>query len=248
MTEESGDAFPARSYDPSKYPSFAVTADIAVFTLAEAGLQILLVQRGGRPFEGCWALPGGFVHPDESLDQAAARELEEETGVRDAGPLEQLGAYGDPGRDPRMRVVTVCYVAIVPNLPEPRGGSDAARADLHSVAELEAGRLELAFDHGVLVADAIEHLRSSLEEEPLATAFCEAEFTLAELRSVYERIWGVELDSASFRRKVLSMGEFLVPASRQSSRKKPSPGGARRGSLYRKGRAKRLDPPFRRPS
>jgi 8-oxo-dGTP diphosphatase len=229
-------------YDPSAYPPFAVTVDIAVFTRTERGLEVLLVKRGEAPFEGRWALPGGFVHDNESLDAAAARELKEETRIEGGSYLEQLGAYGDPGRDPRMRVVTACYVAVLPDLPEPEGGGDAAEAQLHPVARIEAGRLKLAFDHRAIFGDALEQVRGRLEDTPIATAFCGAAFSLTELRSVYEDIWGKPLDPANFRRKVIKIPGFLeeAPGTRQWQ------GRGRTGKLYRTGKAKRLDPPFRR--
>ena len=134
-------------YDPGAYAPFAVTVDVAVFTIRDDALQVLLIERGEEPFLGVWALPGGFVKMDEDLDQAAARELAEETGLR-AGPshLEQLGSYGAPNRDLRMRVVTVAYWAICADLPVLRGGGDAAAAALTPVEEIEHGRVRLAFD------------------------------------------------------------------------------------------------------
>ena len=127
-------------YDPDAYPPFAVTVDVAVFTIRGDELQVLLIERGGEPYLGALALPGGFVRPDEDLDQAAARELAEETGLR-AGSwhLEQLASYGTPDRDPRMRVVTVAYWAICAELPGLRGGGDAAAALLMPVKKIESG-------------------------------------------------------------------------------------------------------------
>src|SRR4051795_4616521 len=121
-------------YDPGEVVPFAVTVDLAVLTIREGLLQVLLVQRGEEPFEGAWALPGGFVREDETIEAAARRELEEETGLTtEAGHLEQLATYGDPGRDPRMRVVSVAHVALVPDLPLPIAGGDAAAARLWPV-------------------------------------------------------------------------------------------------------------------
>jgi len=233
---------PSAEYDPHAFPPFAVTADVAVFTQTGQGLEVLLVERGEEPFAGCWALPGGFVKPDESLDAAAARELEEETGIRGGAYLEQLGAFGAPDRDPRMRVVTVCYVAVVPDLPDPEGGGDAARAALVPVSRVLAGRVKLAFDHREIFRAALEHVRGRLEDSSIATAFCGDVFSLTELRAVYEAVWGEELDPANFRRKVLGIPGFLeeTEGTRQWQ------GRGRPGKLYRKGKAQRLDPPFRR--
>jgi 8-oxo-dGTP diphosphatase len=233
-------------YNPHDFPPFAVTADIAIFTLTERGLEVALVKRGEGPFKGCWALPGGFVKPDESLDQAAARELEEETGLRGGPYLEQLGAFGAPDRDPRMRVVTVCYVAAVPNLPEPEGGGDAARAELVPVSRVLSGRVKLAFDHREIFRAALEHVRGRLEDTPIATAFCGEVFSLKELHEVYKHVWGVndkQLNLANFRRKVVEkIPGFLAEAegTRQWQ------GRGRPGKLYRKGKASRLNPQFRR--
>ncbi|HZD23997.1 MAG TPA: NUDIX hydrolase, partial [Acidimicrobiia bacterium] len=122
-------------YDPSAFPPFAVTADTAVLTTSDDRLMVVLVQRGKEPYAGRWALPGGFVDVDEDLEPAAIRELAEETGLR-CWDLRQLGAYGQPGRDPRMRVVTVVFWTYVDDLPEPRGDDDAAEARLWSVDDL----------------------------------------------------------------------------------------------------------------
>ena len=206
-------------YRPSDYPPFAVTVDIVVLTLVERVLHILLIRRGTPPYEGRWALPGGFVHVDESLDAAAARELQEETGVEAAAHLEQFGSYGDPDRDPRMRVVSVGYLAVLREVGELRAGSDAADTALVPVADVlrdfdsglvPIGRLlegtvyDLAFDHRRILEDGVAVMREKLERTSLATAFVGPEFTLADLRSVYESAWGQPIDAANFRRKMLS--------------------------------------------
>lgn len=235
-TEKSGPA-PENSprYDPSDYPPVAVTVDVVILTIEDKVLKALLVKRGQPPFEGRWALPGGFVHPDETLDDAALRELREETGLEPAAPLEQLGSYGDPGRDPRMRVVTVVYIAVLRAVSGLRAGSDAAEAKLAPVASLigeadEPPLTPLAFDHDQILADAVEAMRSRLESTSIASAFVGPEFTLAELRGVYEAAWGARLDPANFRRKVLGAGNFLVPTG---SRVQPGPEGGRPAELYR---------------
>ncbi|MCE2531397.1 MAG: NUDIX hydrolase [Acidimicrobiia bacterium] len=140
-------------YDPGAFAPFAVTVDIVLLTWVEHQLSVLLIRRGKPPYEGAWALPGGFVEPDEDLAEAAVRELLEETGIGvEPGSLLQVGAYGHPARDPRMRVVTVAYGLIVAQLAQsPRGGSDAARAELVSVAEVQRDRVRLAFDHRLIV-------------------------------------------------------------------------------------------------
>ena len=125
------------AYDPKDYPPVAVTVDLVVLTIRDDALQVLLVRRGEEPFAGALALPGGFVRPEESLSQAAARELAEETRLTlGAAHLEQLASYGDPGRDPRMRVVTVAYLALAPEMPLPRAGTDAADARWVTAADV----------------------------------------------------------------------------------------------------------------
>lgn len=234
-------------YDPSAFEPFAVTVDLAVFTVRGGLLHVLLIRRGQEPYEGAWALPGGFVLPRESAETAARRELAEETGLsRDvvaALHLEQLRTYSEPGRDPRMRVVSVAFTALVPDMPEPaaEGGGDAAHASWVPVAE--AG--PLAFDHAGILADARERVGSKLEYTCLATAFCPPEFTLGELQSVYETVWGTALDRPNFRRKVLATPGFVeaVPGAVRltGGRGKPA-------ALYRAGRATALHPPLLRPS
>ena len=177
---------------PGRTRRVAVTVDVVTFTIVDEQLQILLVRRGQDPYEGRWALPGGFVRDDEDLEAAALRELQEETGViAEPRYLEQLGTYGRPDRDPRMRVVTVAYWAILANLPEPHGGGDAADARLFPVVMIEADALELAFDHDKIIKEAVERVRSKLEYTTLAARFCPPEFTIspvaARLRSGVER-------------------------------------------------------------
>jgi 8-oxo-dGTP diphosphatase len=225
-------------YDPRGYPPFAVTVDLAVLTIREGTLTVLLVTRGEAPALGGRALPGGFVRFDEDLSAAAARELFEETGLsRSEVHLEQLASYGDPGRDPRMRVVTVAYLALAPGMPTPRPGGDAAGADWVPVTE--TGRL--AFDHGQILADALERARAKLEYTPLAAAFCPPEFTIAQLRGVYETVWDTTLDPRNFHRKVTGTPGFVIPANGETAR-----GHGRPAQLYRKGPAATLYPPLLR--
>src|SRR5438067_7540523 len=189
-------------YDSSQFPAFAVTVDVVILTMADGRLQVLLVRRGVAPFGGMWAIPGGFKRPTETLDEAAKRELVEETGVDGARLLTQFGAYGDPERDPRMNVVTVAYLAVVRQVTGIAAGSDAAAAALVPVSEVLQGRVELAFDHSRIVRDAVDRVRADLDLTGGATAFVGPTFTLAELRAVYEAVWGIRLDGANFRRKV----------------------------------------------
>ncbi|GLZ29943.1 NUDIX hydrolase [Lentzea sp. NBRC 105346] len=221
-------------YQPSDFPPFAVTVDLVVLTIRDDRLCALLVRRGSAPYKGKWALPGGFVHVDESLDAAAARELAEETGVSRVH-LEQLGSYGDPRRDPRMRVVSVAYLALAPDLPTPVAGTDAADARWSPVDD--PGRL--AFDHAQILADGVERARAKLEYSPLGTAFCSEEFTVAELRRVYEIVWGTPLDARNFHRKVTGVTGLLEPTGGTTTRD-----GGRPAQLYRRGPAVALHPPL----
>lgn len=231
-------------YDPSEFPAFAVTVDVVILTIAEGRLQVLLVRRGLEPFQGMWAIPGGFKRPYETLDEAAARELREETSVHDARSLRQFGAYGDPGRDPRMNVVTVAYLAVLREVGGVVAGSDAAGAALVPVTDALGGDLELAFDHARILADAVERARLDLEQTGLATSFVGPAFTLAELRAVYEAVWSVTLDGANFRRALLAEPGWVTPTGRRAS---SGPAGGKPAELYRAGRLWRNGSPIRRP-
>ena len=217
-------------YDPRAFPPVAVTADIVMFTIRDEQLQVLLVRRGVEPFLGAWALPGGFLKPDENLDKAAARELDEETGIRNEGAyLEQFGTYSSPGRDPRMRVVTAAYWAICNDLPDPVGGGDADDAQLVPVSMIEHGEIELAFDHYEIVRDAVKHALDRLESPLIAAKFCSQQFTISELRSVYEAVWKTSIDQGNFQRKIRASSMFRNLAFEKSS---SGPRGGRPASLW----------------
>ncbi|MDQ5853324.1 MAG: NUDIX hydrolase, partial [Chloroflexota bacterium] len=170
------------------YP--AVTVDVVIFTLQRGALHVLLVQRKHAPHEGCWAIPGGFVHPYYPLEAAARRELAEETGVRDVY-LEQLYTFGDPGRDPRGRVISVAYIALVRAERQRLGAAtDAEAVRWFPVAELPR---PLAFDHDLIVSYALDRLRSKLEYTTLAFQLLPSVFSLPELKQTYEQILGEPL-------------------------------------------------------
>jgi len=219
--------------------SFAVTVDLVVLTVRERSLRCLFVQRGSEPFAGRWALPGGFVEPEEDLLDAAYRELEEETALGKGLHLEQLRTYGTPGRDPRGPTVTAAYLALAGALDDPVAGSDAAGASWRVVSEVDDDAL--AFDHAIIVADGVERARSRLRHTPLGAALCPAEFTVAQLRGVYEAVWGAPLDPRNFHRKVTQAPGFLVPTGRRTTAD-----GGRPAQLYRRGDAARLNPPITR--
>lgn len=225
------------------YPPFAVTVDLVVFTIVDSALHVLLVERGEKPHKGQLALPGGFVRIEEDLQRAAYRELAEETGITsEVGHLEQLRSYGRPERDPRMRTVSVAYLALAPGLPEPVAGTDAATARWVPVGELLAGEHgPLAFDHGQILDDGLERARAKLEYSSLATAFCPAEFTVSQLREVYEAVWGGPIDPRNFHRKATRTTGFLEATGRHSTGEAGRP-----AQLYRRGPVDTLNPPMTR--
>ncbi len=220
--------------------TYAVAVDLVVLTIREGALHVLTIRRGVPPHRGELALPGGFVLPSEDLVDAAVRELHEETGLgADAVHLEQLATYGAPDRDPRQRVVSVAYLALAPELPEPAAGSDAAEAMWLPVGEaVDTG---LAFDHGTILADGLERARSKIEYTTLATQFCPDEFTIAELRAVYEAVWGRPIDARNFHRKVQASRGYVSAVGRSTTR-----GGGRPAELYRAGDSEWISPPMTR--
>ena len=225
-------------------PNASVAVDLAVLTVREEDLQLLTITRGTEPYVGMVALPGGFVEDDEDLDEAARRELEEETGLDSSIPhLEQLRAYGAPDRDPRHRIVSVCYLALMPDLPMPRAGGDADTARWTRVRDITAGHFPMAFDHARITADAVERARGMLEYTTLATAFCAPEFTISDLRRVYEIVWGRALDPRNFHRKASGAPGFLEPTGERTTRD-----GGRPAALFRRGPASLLHPPLMRAS
>ena len=226
-------------------PSVLLTVDLVILTLRDVSLHVLLVQRGVEPYAGMMALPGGFLRDEtESILTAAHRELCEETGLgADRLHLEQFGVYGDPGRDPRGRVVSVAYLAITPRLPDPVFGTDAADARWTRVDDVLAARLGLAFDHQRVVADGVERARRKLEHSALAAAFCGPTFTISELQQVYEAVWGISLDPRNFYRKIQGTSGFVVPVGDAKRA-----GAGRPARLFRAGSGTVLNPPMTRPS
>ncbi|NUL46470.1 NUDIX hydrolase [Cellulosimicrobium funkei] len=196
----------------SEFPPFAVTVDLVVLAVrpeADGGrdgrlrLEAVLIERGEEPFAGQLALPGGFVQVDEDVEDAAYRELEEEAGLGAADVrLEQLGAYGAPDRDPRMRTVSVAWLAFGRVDRAPRGGSDALSAQWIPVDRIPAA---LAFDHARILHDAVAQARVRVQDVRVAASFLPERFTVSQLRRVYEAVWGTDLDQPNFQRRTLAL-------------------------------------------
>lgn len=214
-----------------KYPHPAVTTDVVAFTLKDGALHLLLVRRKFEPFKDQWALPGGFVRENEDLEACAHRELEEETGVTGAF-LEQLYTFGSPERDPRERVISVAYIALlVSDTLVVRGGSDAAEAEWFNVSRLPP----LAFDHDSIVKHALERLRNKISYSSLGLQFLPKTFTLTEVQTIYESIRGEAIDKRNFRKWLLGLD--WVKETGQMTK-----GGAHRpAKLYRLARRSSLE-------
>lgn len=215
-----------------EHPRPAVTVDVVVFglDLDARTLQVLLIRRGtaGGAFAGAWAIPGGFVRPDEALEVAARRELREETKL-EPSYIEQLYTFGRPGRDPRGHVVSVAYMALVRcDAVDPRGGTDAEEARWFTVG----AQPELAFDHDEILARALTRLRTKVRWQPIGIDLLPEVFTLSELQRVYEIILGTSLDKRNFRKKVLGFDVLISADSR-----KTHGGPGRPAQLYRFDRA-----------
>lgn len=189
-----------------EYPRAALTVDNVVFGFDNRILKVLLIRRGIEPFQGCWALPGGFVHVDETLEQAAQRELTEETGLKRIY-LEQLHSFSRIDRDPRERVISVAFVALVRRTDHlPCANTDADDAQWFATNELP----ELAFDHAEIFQKAMERMREKIHRQPIGFELLPSKFTLTQLQMLYEAVIGRELDKRNFRKKLLTF-DFLIP-------------------------------------
>lgn len=216
-------------------PRIGVTVDLVVLTVRNGQLTTLVWRRDSEPYQDMVALPGGFIRLDEDLAAAAVRVLAERAGLPShLVHLEQLRSYGYPDRDPTRRAVSVAYLGLAPDLPAP----DQPQMSWRPVASLH----QMAFDHARILRDGVERARSKLEYTPLAAAFCRQEFTVAELRRVYEIVWGTALDPRNFHRKVTGAEGFLVETGSVTGS-----GGGRPAQLYRRGKAGLLYPPMLRP-
>lgn len=182
-----------------KYPHPAVTTDCVIFGFDGVELKVLLIERGIKPYLGCWAFPGGFLNPDEPAEEGALRELREETGIENAY-IEQFHTYSTPDRDPRERVITIAFLALV-KLQNVRGGDDAADARWFSVNNTP----KLAFDHDIILRDALSRLRERIHFHPIGYDLLPEKFTIKELQTLYEAVLGVHFDRRNFSKKILHL-------------------------------------------
>ncbi len=195
-----------------EYPHPAVTTDVVLFTIKDQKLQILLIKRAAEPFQEMWALPGGFLEINETLENCALRELEEETGISGVY-LEQFYTFGKPGRDPRERVISISYIALAPaEKLNPKASSDAQEVNWHSIGSLP----ELAFDHVDIIKLAHQRLVTKLDHSTIAFNFMQQTFTLSELQAVYEILLNARLDKRNFRKRILTRD--LLEATGEYSR------------------------------
>ncbi|WP_458107366.1 NUDIX hydrolase [Arthrobacter sp. R3-55] len=219
------------SYNPRDYPSIALTVDLVVFAVTDGVLNVALVRRGGHPFKDALALPGGFVGPEESAIQAAGRELADETTL-DLGRLpvhlEQLATYTSPDRDPRMRVVSVAHLALLASdgtsLPKIAAGSDAASAGWYPVHDVLRGK-EMAFDHATILGDGLARLAGKMEYTTVAARLLPEEFTLTQLRTVYDAVWETTMAAGNFTRK-------MTPRLHDTGRKSRGGAGGAPAALF----------------
>jgi 8-oxo-dGTP diphosphatase len=226
-------------YIPPASEHLAVTVDVVIFNLAGNDLKVLLVSRAYPPFKNKWAIPGGFVKPAEALDEAARRELAEETAVREVY-LEQLYTFGDPQRDPRGRVITVAYFAVMAGEVPTRAGDDASAAAWHSVYALP----ELAFDHAVILKYALQRLRYKLEYTSVGFELLPNEFTLTDLQTAYEIVLGETIDKRNFRRRILE-ADILTSTGKYRAEGQGRPAQLyryRKNAVKKKAKARRLYP------
>ena len=201
-----------------KYPHPAVTTDCVIFGFNGERLQVLLIERGIEPYKGRWAFPGGFLKMDETAEEGALRELKEETGLENAY-IQQLHTFSDPNRDPRERVITIAYYALV-RIQEVKGGDDAASARWFSLDEIPP----LAFDHDYILRMATQRLREQIHFQPIGFELLPEKFTIKELQSLYEAILGINFDRRNFAKKMLhleiltELDETIWPTPKREAR------------------------------
>lgn len=211
------------NYNLNQYQCPSVTVDILVFTIEDSELKVLLIKRAIKPFKDEWALPGGFIKMNESLEDAALRELVEETGVKNVY-LEQLYTFGDPGRDPRTRVITISYFALVPSAKlDLKASTDAADVAWFPIKKLP----QLAFDHKIIIDYAMNRLKSKIEYSNIVYGLLLPKFRLSELQKVYEVILSKKMDKRNFRKWILSLGLL------ESTGEKDTDGAHRPAELFK---------------
>lgn len=216
----------------------AISVDLTVVTVRQERLDVLVARRTSSPYRGRWELPGVVARSEEDLGHAASRALADRAGDSSAlVHLEQLATYGTPARDPRGWVVSVAYLAFAPELLAPAAAGSTGKTRWVPAADLLNESRRLAFDHHRILSDGVERARAKLEYSPLATAFCPMEFTVAELRRVYEAVWGQHLDPRNFHRKITGTPGFVDPVGETTTRD-----GGRPAQLYRRGTADMLHP------
>ncbi len=204
-----------------KYPHPAVTTDSVIFGFDGTKLKVLLIERGQEPHKARWAFPGGFVRMDESCEEGALRELQEETNMS-CSYMEQFRTYSNPNRDPRERVITVAYLALV-KTQEVQAGDDASKAQWFDINEVP----QLAFDHDVILRDALKHLRERIHFQPIGFELLPEKFTMRQLQNLYESILDVHFDRGNFSKKMLHFN-ILTPLDETV---RPTP--KREARLYR---------------
>ena len=225
-----------------KYQIKALTADAVVFSIIDKKLHCLLIRRGLSPFEGKWALPGGFLKTNESAETAFKRELKEETGldVKKLNTWIEFKSYSDPKRDPRnndnYQIVSIAFIGVTSedNL-KLDSGSDASAAKMIPVNDIFSKKVSVAFDHLKIIKDSKKHLEDRVEKENIALDFLKPEFTISELRNVYEELWETSLHASNFERKITAMENFIV-----KTKKTKLQGSHRPGTIYNKGGSKNI--------
>lgn len=231
------------NYDPEKYPRVAASVDVVVLTIRDGDLCALVVKRENAPYQGWWSLPGTFLYPTEDADWAARRAVSDKTGIV-VRHVEQLRTYTAPDRDPRMRVVSIGYLAFGPIDETAEAGYHATDVDWLPLFKRPA---ELAFDHQTIMVDGLRRAQDKLEYTTLATSFLPEQFTIGDLKEVYETVWNHPLDKANFYRKLRSSKGVIEPTGEKLGRRSNKNAlGSSNALLYRAGDAKMLYPPIRR--
>lgn len=227
----------------SEFAPAAMSVNVAIFAICNDQFSILLSERDQGPFRFQWELPTSFVLPDESLFEAALRVLRRHDIKADTTLLRQLGAYASPRRDPRMRSITVAYTSVLSGIDNLPADSTVASSEFVAIAEVVCGSKNLAFDHGRIMTDSIERIRVEIGSTTLAAKFCSPEFTIAQLRNVYEKIWETAIEAGNFQRKTQQVPNFLIPLAKKA----PNVSGAGRPpKLFTSGAPVEIYPPLKR--